>query len=58
MKFHLYQYFKETPKLIHVASDAFLGAAGVYTVFGAQPSHFVIASAVVLKILSQMFGKK
>jgi hypothetical protein len=58
MKFGLQEYFNKTPALVKVTADAFLGAASVYTVFGVQPNHLIITAAVVLKILSQLFGKK
>lgn len=58
MRFALKHYFEKTPRIIQIASDAVLAAAGVYAAFGATPDKVVIVSAVVLKILCHFFGDK
>lgn len=57
MKFGTGQYFKKTPALLHLASDAFLAAVGVYTTFGVMPDKIVISAAVAFKILAHFFGE-
>jgi hypothetical protein len=57
MRFALKHYFEKTPRIIQIASDAVLAAAGVYAAFGTTPSNLIVVSAVVLKMLSHCFGE-
>lgn len=58
VRFGVGQFFKRTPKIIHVAAHALLIGATVYQAFGVDPDHWFVTMALIFNVAAAYCGSK